>query len=71
MKYYVKTTDETGKRIPIDAVNEKRKAVKEKIIAMGMQYVETEAIIGRLDAAMNRVEERVYVIEMVARDFYV
>jgi len=71
MKYYVKTTDENGKRIPVDAVNEKRKAVKEKIIGMGLQYIETEAMIGRLDASMNRVEERIYVIEMIARDFYV
>lgn len=71
MKYYIKTTDENGQRLPEEAVFGKRKAVKEKIIDMGLQYIEYEVIFGRLNAEMHRVEERMHVIEMMGKDFYV
>lgn len=71
MKYYVLTVEKDGTLIPLDAVQAKRKAVKEKILNEGKQYIETEAQIGSLDALAQRIEHKVYVIEPIWKDIYV
>jgi hypothetical protein len=70
MKFFIRTI-ENGKRLPVEKVDEKRKAAKDKILAAGLQYVEVEAVLGSLDALAQRIEERVYIIEGVAGVQYV
>ena len=70
MKYFILTVED-GKRLPVDVIEAKRKAVKDKVLGMGLQYIETEAMMGSLDALARRIESRVYIIEATTRDFYV
>ncbi len=70
MRYIVRTV-ENGERLGLEAVIAKRQAAYEKILEAGVQYIETEATLGSLDALGRRIEERVYVIEAVAGNAYV
>jgi len=70
MRYIVRTI-ENGSRLGVEAVTAKRQAVYEKILATGLQYIETEGMLGSLDALGRRIEERVYAIEAVAGSMYV
>ena len=70
MRYIVRTI-ENGARLGVEAIIAKRIAAYEKILAAGFQYLETEAMLGSLDALGRRIEERVYVIEAVAGSAYV
>lgn len=72
MKAIIRTIDkETGKRISLDIVNEKRLSIKNKILETGLQYIETESTLGSLNAMGERIEEKVYVIEDESRENYV
>lgn len=64
-------TVENGKRLPLDQVNEKRRAIKEKILETGMNYIETESALGFYNATGKRAEEPVFIIEDTTRDNYV
>lgn len=70
MKYIIRTI-ENGQRISLEHVQEKRKAVYEKILDAGMQYLESECTLGSLDAMGRRIEEHVYVIEPMTGVSYV
>ena len=69
MKVYVRTV-ENGERIPMLKVQEKCKAVQDKILQSGFQYIVTESLLGSLNALGQRIEERVYIIEDVYNDTY-
>ena len=70
MRYIVRTI-ENGERLGLEAVVAKRQAVYEKLLAAGFQYVETEGMLGSLDALGRRIEDPVYIIEAVAGSAYV
>jgi hypothetical protein len=70
MKYIIRTIEE-GQRVPLDRIQEKRKAVYDRIMAAGMHYLESECILGSLNAMGQRIEEHVYVIEPMAGIAYV
>lgn len=70
MRYIVRTV-ENGERLGLDAVVAKRQAAYEKILGAGVQYIETEATLGSLDALGRRIEERVFIIEDVNGGAYV
>ena len=70
MKAIIRTI-ENGKRISLEQVEKKRRAIKEKIIGNGMQYIETESMLGSVNAMGERIEEQVFVIEDVTGEIYV
>lgn len=70
MKAIIRTI-ENGKRIPLDQVDNKRRSIKAKILETGMQYLETESMLGSVNAMGDRIEEQVYVIEDVSGVNYV
>lgn len=70
MKAIIRTI-ENGKRVPLEQVEKKRRAIKEKILETGMQYIETESMLGSTNAMGERIEEQVFVIEDVTGVNYV
>lgn len=58
-------TTKDGKRLPMLEVQEKRTVLKNEILATGKLYTEYEAFLGFLDAKNERVEETVYIIEII------
>lgn len=70
MKAIIRTI-ENGKRISLEQVEKKRRGVKEKILSTGFQYIETESMLGSVNATGERIEEQVFVIEDVTGEIYV
>lgn len=72
MRYIIRTIEkETGKRLPLKQVNEKRLAAKTHVLETGLQYLETESMLGSFNAMGQRIEEQVYIIEDVQEMNYV
>lgn len=70
MKIIVRTL-ENGERIPAAKVLEKRRTVQQKFLALGLQYTETEAILGSLNAMGEHISEPIYIIEPITEVSYV
>ena len=70
MKAIIRTV-ENGERLPLDRIDLKRRSIKNKILETGMQYIETESMLGSLNAMGERIEERVFIIEDVTGVNYV
>lgn len=70
MKYILRSVEE-GKRISLDMMEEKKKAVKEKILTAGFDYIEYSAILGSYNEIAERIEEQVIIIEATTETNYV
>lgn len=70
MRYIIRTI-ESGQRISLECVQEKKKAAYQKLLDAGLQYLEFEAMLGSYDAIGQRIEERVFIIEPVSEVSYV
>ncbi len=70
MKYIIRTV-ENGLRVPLERIEEKKKAAREKFLGAGFQYLEISGILGSLNALGERIEEMVFVIEGIERENYV
>jgi hypothetical protein len=62
MRFIIRST-KNGERLPLKEVEVKRKAAKERILELGLRYLEYEATLGSLDPMGRRIEETVRIIE--------
>ncbi len=69
MKYVIRTSDH-GARIPAAAVEEKKRAVRERILAAGMHYLEYPALLGSENMMGQAIAEEVTIIEPIGEVNY-
>jgi hypothetical protein len=70
MKYVIRSTKD-GERISAALVEEKKKAARAKLLAAGMQYLESPALLGYENAMGQEVQEEVTIIEAIGETNYV
>jgi len=70
MRFIIRSSDH-GVRFPAEAVEAKKKAVREKILAAGFHYLEFSAQLGLYDTSGEEIREQVTIIEAVAEATYV
>lgn len=70
MKYIIRTI-ENGERLSVERIEEKQRALKEKILESGMNYLEFDAFLGSYNELGKRVKEPVHVIEPISGVSYV
>ncbi len=70
MRFIIRSSDH-GVRFPAEAVEAKKKAVRERILTAGFHYLEFSAQLGLYDVNSNEIREQVTIIEVVSESTYV